>query len=438
MADPKVGQKDKKGRYWTGSEWKTLDQIMKAQQTLPGKQGEKVSLPGVGEIQYTGPKYGWQTIATIQQRQGTTPKPKPSPDPAKPKPAPDKSKPTPPAAPPAAPPAPATPPAGRRTAPPASAPPAASPAPARRTPPAAAPQASPVAAYMKAAAAARKSGDPAEMARVRDMGLQIWRSAPANKKLVAAADERERTRGTSATTNPLMKDLKDRLPAPKPTQPETNAFTRSRQTAQAMGMSATTRNLAGPAAAPTAVPNLATTAPARAAAPAPTPKPGEFSASNITPGVGNNIGYDPNTKLKGLYKMSTTSKLNYTGAEKPLQLKKPVPLNQSYEYEPYDLVLEYLLSEGHADTVDEAHYVMMQMSAKHIQNIIEDVYMAPIKPETKPKPEGEKSEKGERRVPFAPGSSGDFGPQKPKVKPPARPSSETVKEPDITKYASGG
>lgn len=432
MADPKVGQKDKKGRYWTGSEWKTLDQIMKAQQTLPGKQGEKVSLPGVGEIQYTGPKYGWQTIATIQQRQGTTPKPKPSPDPAKPKPDPDKSKPTPPAAPPAAPPA------GRRTTPPASAPPAASPAPARRTPPAPAPQASPVAAYMKAAAAARKSGDPTEMARVRDMGLQIWRSAPANKKLVAAADERERTRGTSATTNPLMKDLKDRLPAPKPTQPETNAFTRSRQTAQAMGMSATARNLAGPAAAPTAVPNLATTAPARATTP--TPKPGEFSASNITPGVGNNIGYDPNTKLNGLYKMSTTSKLNYTGAEKPLQLKKPVSLKQSYEYEPYDLVLEYLLSEGHADTVDEAHYVMMQMSAKHIQNIIEDVYMAPIKPETKPKPKPE----GERGSILGPGRSGDFGKGyerrgKPTVPSPGRAEGGSGRIPDsVIKYGSGG
>ena len=38
--------------------------------------------------------------------------------------------------------------------------------------------------------------------------------------------------------------------------------------------------------------------------------------------------------------------------------------------EAYDIVLDYLLSEGHADTVEEAHYVMMQMDAKHIQSII--------------------------------------------------------------------
>jgi hypothetical protein len=37
----------------------------------------------------------------------------------------------------------------------------------------------------------------------------------------------------------------------------------------------------------------------------------------------------------------------------------------------YDLVLEYLLSEGHADTIEEAHYVMLQMDAEHIQNIVE-------------------------------------------------------------------
>jgi hypothetical protein len=48
---------------------------------------------------------------------------------------------------------------------------------------------------------------------------------------------------------------------------------------------------------------------------------------------------------------------------------------------------------------------MMQMSAEHIQDIVEDVYMAPIKPETKPKPKPE----GERGSILGPGRSGDFG-----------------------------
>jgi hypothetical protein len=38
--------------------------------------------------------------------------------------------------------------------------------------------------------------------------------------------------------------------------------------------------------------------------------------------------------------------------------------------EAYEVVLDYLLSEGHADTVEEAHYVMMQMDAENIQSIV--------------------------------------------------------------------
>jgi hypothetical protein len=45
--------------------------------------------------------------------------------------------------------------------------------------------------------------------------------AKANPKLAAASAERDRTRGTSATTNPLMKDMKSRLPAPKTPSPTT-------------------------------------------------------------------------------------------------------------------------------------------------------------------------------------------------------------------------
>ena len=41
------------------------------------------------------------------------------------------------------------------------------------------------------------------------------------------------------------------------------------------------------------------------------------------------------------------------------------------QYEPYDLVLDYVLSEGHADTVEEAHYVMMQMDEETIRSINE-------------------------------------------------------------------
>ena len=43
------------------------------------------------------------------------------------------------------------------------------------------------------------------------------------------------------------------------------------------------------------------------------------------------------------------------------------------EYEPYDILLDYVLSEGHADTVEEAHYVMMQMDEEAIKAIINEI-----------------------------------------------------------------
>jgi len=39
--------------------------------------------------------------------------------------------------------------------------------------------------------------------------------------------------------------------------------------------------------------------------------------------------------------------------------------------EAYEVVLDYLLSEGHVDTVEEAHYVMMQLDSEYIQSIVE-------------------------------------------------------------------
>lgn len=50
---------------------------------------------------------------------------------------------------------------------------------------------------------------------------------------------------------------------------------------------------------------------------------------------------------------------------------KPQAVNSSYEYDAYDLVLEYLLSQGHVETVEEANYVMLVMDAETIGTIVE-------------------------------------------------------------------
>jgi hypothetical protein len=55
----------------------------------------------------------------------------------------------------------------------------------------------------------------------------------------------------------------------------------------------------------------------------------------------------------------------------PKQTPRQARLNMEMEYDAYDLVLEYLLSEGHVETVEEAHYVMMEMDAEMIGTIVE-------------------------------------------------------------------
>ena len=178
----------------------------------------------------------------------------------------------------------------------------------------AAPKPSPVADYMKAAAAARKSGDPAEMAKVRDMGMDIWRKS--NPKLAAAADERARIRGTSQTDNPLMKDMKSRLP-----------LTPSVQAPEVKNLGSGQQSLAqNPNAAVAAAPKM------------------------------------PELKVSTDKEMAKTS---------DSLSKNPLP-KKEVKKEAYDVVLDYILSEGHADTLSEAHYVMLQMDADHIQNIIQE------------------------------------------------------------------
>lgn len=124
-------------------------------------------------------------------------------------------------------------------------------------------------------------------------GKSTW--ALANPKLAAAAAERERTRGTSATTNPQMADLKSKLPAPKST-PETK------------------------------------------------PQP-SFTVS----------------KDQEMTNVADTLSKN--------PLAKKITAKESYDA--FDLVLEYLLSNGHAESIDEAQYIMLEMTGEEINNVLE-------------------------------------------------------------------
>jgi hypothetical protein len=55
-----------------------------------------------------------------------------------------------------------------------------------------------------------------------------------------------------------------------------------------------------------------------------------------------------------------------------LQSQKNTSMTAKESYEPYDVILNYLLSEGHADTVDEANYIMLEMDENAVGTIIEE------------------------------------------------------------------
>jgi len=52
------------------------------------------------------------------------------------------------------------------------------------------------------------------------------------------------------------------------------------------------------------------------------------------------------------------------------QEKSKVTTKESYE--PYEVLLEYLLSNGHADSIEEAHYIMLEMDASSVQAVMEE------------------------------------------------------------------
>jgi hypothetical protein len=91
-------------------------------------------------------------------------------------------------------------------------------------------------------------------------------------------------------------------------------------------------------------------------------KPGPNEKQDQTPTQGpSDAKIDPKA-------VSTALKAQQERDKKKAQ---PQTVSSSYEYDAYDLVLEYLLSQGHADTLEEANYVMLEMGAEMIGDIVE-------------------------------------------------------------------
>jgi hypothetical protein len=152
------------------------------------------------------------------------------------------------------------------------------------------------------------------------------------KALATAAAEKARIRGTSETDNPLMKNMRSRMAAPTSAQsPDVAKLGKGNQSL------VNNPNVAKPTPSPDA----------RAIA-------AKASVANVTAPSPSTPAAAPKPPTRQL-----------SAADKRQGIKA------SYEYDAYDLVLEYLLAEGHADTVEEANYVMMEMDAEMVQSIVE-------------------------------------------------------------------
>jgi hypothetical protein len=129
-------------------------------------------------------------------------------------------------------------------------------------------------------------------------------------------------------------------------------------------------------AAPAPKPAAAAPAPKPAAkvAPAPAAKPAAAPARTFNPLMQKTFGYQTGQAPDQIRAKSAPSP---TPAPKPATptnratgSKKP---GSAFEqYDAYDVVLEYLFDNGHVDTVDEAHYVMLEMDAEMIAAIVEE------------------------------------------------------------------
>ena len=105
--------------------------------------------------------------------------------------------------------------------------------------------------------------------------------------------------------------------------------------------------------------------------PAPTPTP------TATPVPARNGFGAPTAGANAAASVSSATAPDVTTSNKIAAMNKqpdvkPQQIKASYEYDAYDLVLEYLLNNGHVDTLDEALYVMMEMDVETIGTIVED------------------------------------------------------------------
>lgn len=94
-------------------------------------------------------------------------------------------------------------------------------------------------------------------------------------------------------------------------------------------------------------------------------------AKKVKPGQS---GYEEISKMNKAPTISSTTNKNSTNdnAEKYKEKLKDVAKNSQVNKEEYEIVLEYLIDTEQVDTLEEAHYVMMEMDYETVETIVEN------------------------------------------------------------------
>ena len=233
-------------------------------------------------------------------------------------------------------------------------------------PSAGAPAAAPRPSGGAPAAAPRPSGGQSS-----DMNanMSAWRKA--NPTLAAAADEKARIRGTQQTDNPLMKDMKSNLPMNSPSV-QSPAVAKLGAGNQSLTQNPNAFKAAAPKpSTPTATPSLgqrAFSTPSLGASQfKPTTPSAAINAAPSTSPAASGSVVPATNKIAAMKQQPPVAPSGGASGGAPLRSN---PLWNSYQYEDaYDVVLEYLLDTGHAESIAEAQYIMTEMDEETIAEI---------------------------------------------------------------------
>ena len=194
---------------------------------------------------------------------------------------------------------------------------------------------------------ARRSASPAAQANTNRFGQNVktgpitgtqQRPAPAPAPTAVAKPT------PTPAASPAPKPAAAPAPAPKPRTPNPLLSRGGDDSISAMIQRSKERQAAQkPAPTPAAAPAPKPMGAATASAPAPAPKPTPTPAASPAP--------KPMARPTGARPMGARNRMRMMDS--------------------YDMVLDYLLSGGHAETVEEAHYIMLRLEADHIQEIVE-------------------------------------------------------------------